>query len=94
MTDMTREVRTIQNLWRESVMWNVPSHEQCIRWLVFHTPQTITSAVRATGARMRYRSMTLDHAIRHCSKLCNDKTFALYEQSKRAAQQPESAHAA
>lgn len=94
MTDMTREVRAIQNLWRKSVMWNVPSHEQCGRWLRFHTAETIALAILATGARMRFRSMTLDHCVRHCSKLCNDKTFALYEQSKRVAQQTESARVA
>lgn len=89
-----QDVRSIQDLWRHEVSWEVPSVLQCVRWLRFHTMETVTSATKKTGARQRFRSMTKDHAIRYCSKLCNDRTFQLFEQSKYESQVAESNHAA
>jgi len=74
------EARTLSSLWKTSGLPGMNDGQISV-WLDLHPFQRMVHAIKRTASKNSRLdgSMTLDHAVRYCSKVANDEKTALIE---------------
>ena len=84
LTTRQKEVERLRRLWLHVLGVDAPSPQQFAYWVKYHKPEVVAAAIEKTGFRALHgRPMDLDFKIRYVSRICNQETFRLYEESKK-----------
>jgi hypothetical protein len=75
MAQRHEEVTALCRYWHSLIPDFSPGAHQMGVWLDLHDFDRVVFAVKRTGLKFRKldREMTLDHAVRFCSRVANDK---------------------
>jgi hypothetical protein len=78
MAQRHEEVTALCRYWHSMIPDFSPSAHQMGVWLDLHDFNRMVFAVKRTGLKFRKmdREMSLDHAVRFCSRVANDKKTA------------------
>jgi hypothetical protein len=77
------EARALSSLWKASGLPGMNDGQISV-WLDLHPFQRMVHAIKRTASKNSRLdgSMTLDHAVRYCSKVANDEKTALVESAR------------